>query len=110
MNAPARMGRVPPGWKAPTIDIPNPIDVGDEFEKNAITFETDDEAGAAAPDAEPKPRTKSAKAPAAKPAAKAPAKKAPAKKPAAEPAQKTYGGYGGQGGPGGRGRPAHPID
>jgi hypothetical protein len=35
MNAPSRMGRVPPGWKAPTIDIPNPIDVGDEFEKNA---------------------------------------------------------------------------
>jgi hypothetical protein len=35
MNAPARMGRVPPGWKAPTIDVPNPIDVGDEFEKNA---------------------------------------------------------------------------
>lgn len=35
MNAPARLGRVPPGWKAPTIDIPNPIDVGDEFEKNA---------------------------------------------------------------------------
>ena len=35
MNAPHRMGRVPPGWKAPTIDIPNPIDVGDEFEKNA---------------------------------------------------------------------------
>ena len=35
MNAPARMGRVPPGWKAPTIDIPNPIDVGDEFEENA---------------------------------------------------------------------------
>ena len=34
MNAPARMGRVPPGWKAPTIDIPNPVDVGDEFEKN----------------------------------------------------------------------------
>ena len=26
---------LPPGWKAPTIDIPNPIDVGDEFEKNA---------------------------------------------------------------------------
>ena len=35
MNAPHRMGRVPPGWKAPTIDVPNPIDVGDEFEKNA---------------------------------------------------------------------------
>jgi len=35
MNAPHRMGRVPPGWKAPSIDIPNPIDVGDEFEKNA---------------------------------------------------------------------------
>jgi hypothetical protein len=35
MNAPARMGRVPPGWKAPTIDIPNPVDVADEFEKNA---------------------------------------------------------------------------
>ncbi len=35
MNAPHRMGRVPPGWKAPSISIPNPIDVGDEFEKNA---------------------------------------------------------------------------
>ncbi|MGB5611970.1 MAG: hypothetical protein WBM58_03520 [Sedimenticolaceae bacterium] len=35
MNAPHRMGRVPPGWKAPSIDIPNPIDVGDEFEKNS---------------------------------------------------------------------------
>lgn len=35
MNAPHRMGRVPPGWKAPSIDVPNPIDVGDEFEKNA---------------------------------------------------------------------------
>jgi hypothetical protein len=35
MNAPHRLGRVPPGWKAPSIDIPNPIDVGDEFEKNA---------------------------------------------------------------------------
>jgi hypothetical protein len=35
MNAPARMGRVPPGWKAPTIDVPNPVDVADEFEKNA---------------------------------------------------------------------------
>jgi hypothetical protein len=34
MNAPARMGRVPPGWKAPSIDVPNPVDVGDEFEKN----------------------------------------------------------------------------
>lgn len=35
MNAPHRMGRVPPGWKAPSISVPNPIDVGDEFEKNA---------------------------------------------------------------------------
>lgn len=35
MNAPARMGRVPPGWKAPTIDVPNPVDVADEFERNA---------------------------------------------------------------------------
>jgi hypothetical protein len=34
MNAPSRMGRVPPGWKAPTIDVPNPVDVSDEFEKN----------------------------------------------------------------------------
>lgn len=35
MNAPHRMGRVPPGWKAPSIDVPNPVDVADEFEKNA---------------------------------------------------------------------------
>lgn len=35
MNAPARMGRVPPGWKAPTIDVPNPVDVSDEFGRNA---------------------------------------------------------------------------
>lgn len=31
LNAPSRMGRMPGGWEAPSISVPNPIDVGDEF-------------------------------------------------------------------------------
>ncbi|MGD9095761.1 MAG: hypothetical protein PVJ58_07610, partial [Chromatiales bacterium] len=36
LNAPANMGKMPGGWYAPTISVPNPVDVGDEFE-NAAT-------------------------------------------------------------------------
>ena len=35
LNAPNRMGRMPGGWKAPKITVPNPADVGDEFGRNA---------------------------------------------------------------------------
>jgi hypothetical protein len=31
LNAPSNMGTMPGGWKAPTISVPNPVDVGDEF-------------------------------------------------------------------------------
>lgn len=31
MNAPSRMGEMPGGWTAPSVSVPNPIDVGDEF-------------------------------------------------------------------------------
>lgn len=31
LNAPSRMGRMPGGWEAPSVSMPNPIDVGDEF-------------------------------------------------------------------------------
>jgi hypothetical protein len=31
LNAPSRMGRMPGGWEAPSVSVPNPIDVGDEF-------------------------------------------------------------------------------
>ncbi len=31
LNAPADMGEMPGGWYAPTISVPNPVDVGDEF-------------------------------------------------------------------------------
>lgn len=31
LNAPSRMGPMPGGWNAPSISVPNPIDVGDEF-------------------------------------------------------------------------------
>lgn len=36
LNAPANAGKMPGGWYAPTINVPNPVDVGDEFE-NAAT-------------------------------------------------------------------------
>lgn len=31
LNAPSRMGEMPGGWTAPSVSVPNPIDVGDEF-------------------------------------------------------------------------------
>lgn len=31
LTAPSRFGRMPGGWKAPSISVPNPIDVGDQF-------------------------------------------------------------------------------
>ncbi len=31
LNAPSRMGEMPGGWTAPSVSMPNPIDVGDEF-------------------------------------------------------------------------------
>lgn len=38
INTPNGMGRMPPGWTAPYISVPNPVDVADEFEKNARRF------------------------------------------------------------------------
>lgn len=38
LNTPNLMGRMPPGWTAPYISVPNPIDVADEFERNARNF------------------------------------------------------------------------
>lgn len=35
LNTPNKMGRMPPGWTAPYISVPNPIDVENEFERNA---------------------------------------------------------------------------
>ena len=33
LNAPSEMGEMPPGWTAPSISVPNPIDVGDQLEE-----------------------------------------------------------------------------
>ena len=38
INTPNLMGRMPPGWTAPYISVPNPIDVEEEFERNARKF------------------------------------------------------------------------
>lgn len=35
LNAPNEMGEMPGGWTAPSISVPNPVDVGDEFEDAA---------------------------------------------------------------------------
>ncbi len=35
LDAPSRMGDMPGGWSAPTISIPNPIDVADELESGS---------------------------------------------------------------------------
>jgi len=35
LNAPSRMGEMPGGWTAPSISMPNPVDVGDQFQQNA---------------------------------------------------------------------------
>ncbi len=31
INAPSRMGEMPPGWSFPEVSVPNPVDVGDQF-------------------------------------------------------------------------------
>jgi hypothetical protein len=31
LNAPSDMGEMPGGWSAPSVSVPNPVDVGDEF-------------------------------------------------------------------------------
>lgn len=31
LNAPSDMGEMPGGWYAPSVSVPNPVDVGDEF-------------------------------------------------------------------------------
>ena len=36
LNAPSKVGRLPPGWTAPYISVPNPIDVENEFERNLM--------------------------------------------------------------------------
>lgn len=35
LNAPSRMGKMPGGWYAPSVSVPNPVDVGDEFDRAA---------------------------------------------------------------------------
>jgi len=35
LNAPSEMGQMPGGWTAPSISVPNPVDVGDEFSNAA---------------------------------------------------------------------------
>lgn len=35
INSPAEFGEMPGGWTAPTISVPNPIEVGDELERAA---------------------------------------------------------------------------
>ena len=35
INAPSRMGTMPGGWNAPEVTMPNPIDMGDQFQENA---------------------------------------------------------------------------
>ncbi len=32
LNAPNEIGEMPGGWTAPSVKVPNPVDVGDEFE------------------------------------------------------------------------------
>ncbi len=34
INAPSRMGEMPGGWTAPEVTMPNPIDMGDQFQDN----------------------------------------------------------------------------
>jgi len=34
LNAPSRMGDMPGGWSAPSVSMPNPIDVGDQMQDN----------------------------------------------------------------------------
>ena len=34
INSPSRMGEMPGGWTAPEVTMPNPIDMGDQFQDN----------------------------------------------------------------------------
>lgn len=34
INTPSRMGEMPGGWTAPEVTMPNPIDMGDQFQDN----------------------------------------------------------------------------
>jgi hypothetical protein len=34
INAPSRMGRMPGGWTAPEVTMPNPVDIGDQMQDN----------------------------------------------------------------------------
>lgn len=38
LNTPSKFGRMPPGWTAPYISVPNPVEVEEEFERNARKF------------------------------------------------------------------------
>lgn len=38
INTPNKMGRMPPGWTAPYISVPNPVEVESVFEENARKF------------------------------------------------------------------------
>ena len=35
LNAPSDMGELPGGFYAPSVSVPNPVDVGDEFDRAA---------------------------------------------------------------------------
>ena len=35
LNAPSDMGEMPGGFTAPSVSAPNPVDVGDEFDRAA---------------------------------------------------------------------------
>ena len=35
LNAPSDMGELPGGFNAPSVSVPNPVDVGDEFDSAA---------------------------------------------------------------------------
>jgi len=35
INAPSEMGEMPGGWNAPSVSVPNPVDVGSEFRREA---------------------------------------------------------------------------
>lgn len=34
INSPSRMGRMPGGWTAPEVTMPNPVDIGDQMQDN----------------------------------------------------------------------------
>jgi hypothetical protein len=34
INSPSRMGKMPGGWTAPEVTMPNPVDMGDQIQEN----------------------------------------------------------------------------